>query len=83
MTIRALWRERPLLSGWSLKDIVQGKPIGHPSHPMFVHFPSALFPTALMLDVISRIHPGITLTRAAFYNITAALIVGSFARPRG
>ncbi|MEX0682606.1 MAG: DUF2231 domain-containing protein [Dehalococcoidia bacterium] len=84
MTIRALWRERPLLSGrWTLKDIVQGKPIGHPSHPMFVHFPSALFPTALGLDIISRIHSDITLTRAAFYDITVALIVGAFAAATG
>ena len=84
MSIQALWRERPLLAGrWTLKDIVQGKPIGHPSHSLFVHFPSALFPTALTLDVISRIHSDITLTRAAFYDITVALIVGAFAAATG
>ena len=50
---------------------------------MFVHFPSALFPTALALDVISFIHSDITFTRAAFYDITMALIVGAFAAATG
>jgi uncharacterized membrane protein len=39
---------------WTLKEIVQGKPIGHPSHAMFVHFPVALYIGALGLDIVSR-----------------------------
>jgi len=38
---------------WTLREVVQGKPLGHPSHPMFVHFPVAFFLGALALDVLS------------------------------
>jgi uncharacterized membrane protein len=41
---------------WTLKEIVQGKPLGHPSHPMFVHFPIAFYLAAIGLDVMSRIY---------------------------
>lgn len=36
-----------------MKDLVQGKPWAHPTHPMFVHFPTALYPAALVLDGLS------------------------------
>jgi uncharacterized membrane protein len=39
---------------WTLKEIVQGKPLGHPSHPMFIHFPVAFYVGALAFDVASR-----------------------------
>ena len=68
---------------WTLKDVVQGKPLGHPSHPMFVHFPSALFPVAVVLDVISLIEPSLMLTRAAFYNIAAGLLMAGGAAITG
>jgi uncharacterized membrane protein len=71
-----LWDQRPVLAGrWTLKDVVQGKPLGHPSHPMFVHFPSALLPSALIFDVLSRLDADLTFTRAAFYNIALGLSV--------
>ena len=57
----------------SFKEVLQGKPLGHPSHPMFVHFPTALFPTSLLFDLLSW---GITqpeLVKAAFYNIAVGL----------
>lgn len=40
---------------WSIKEIVQGKPFGHPSHAMFVHFPVAFYFGALAFDVLSRL----------------------------
>lgn len=40
---------------WRLKEIVQGKPLGHPSHAMFVHFPVAFYVATLALDVLSRV----------------------------
>ncbi len=43
MNVQSLWNQRPLVAGrWTLKDVVQGKPIGHPSHPLFVHFPGGV-----------------------------------------
>lgn len=40
---------------WTLKEIVQGKPLDHPSHAMFVHFPVAFSVGALGLDLLSRL----------------------------
>jgi uncharacterized membrane protein len=39
---------------WTLKEIVQGKPLEHPSHPMFVHFPVAFYVATLALDILSK-----------------------------
>lgn len=84
MSVRTIWNQRPLIAGrWTVKDVVQGKPLNHPSHPMFVHFPSALFPVALALDVISVVEPSVMLTRAAFYNITAGLMMAGLAAVTG
>jgi uncharacterized membrane protein len=83
-SITEYWRERPVLAGrWTVKDVVQGRPLGHPSHAMFVHFPSALFPTALVFDVLSRIDPDLTLARAAFYNIAFGLTIAVLAATTG
>lgn len=40
---------------WTLKEVVQGKPLGHPSHVMFVHFPVAFYVGALAFDIASRV----------------------------
>jgi uncharacterized membrane protein len=79
-----MWSVRPLVAGrWTLKDVAQGKPFGHPSHAVFVHFPSALLPASLIFDVLSRIDADLTLTRAAFYNVAAGLAVAAFAAATG
>ena len=84
MTAGSIWSERPLVAGrWTLKDVVQGKPLGHPSHPLFVHFPSALLPAAFIFDILSRIDADLTFTRAAFYNISLGLAVAAFASITG
>jgi uncharacterized membrane protein len=83
VSITHYWRERPVAGRWTLKDIVQGKPLGHPSHAMFVHFPSALLPTAFVFDILSLINPDVTLVRAAFYNISFALLVAIVAATTG
>ena len=40
---------------WTIREIVQGKPLEHPSHPMFVHFPVAFYIGTLGLDVLSKL----------------------------
>ena len=60
----------------SIKDVLQGKPLGHPSHPMFVHFPTALFPTSLLFDLLSWFIAQPELVKAAFYNIAIGLAAG-------
>lgn len=58
------------LSDWTLKEIAQGKPWAHPTHAMFVHFPTALYPTALVFGLISH------LQRSAHAADAATLLVG-------
>lgn len=36
-----------------LKDFLQGKWLGHPLHPLLVHLPTALWPAALVFDILS------------------------------
>jgi uncharacterized membrane protein len=59
---------------WNLKEIVQGKPLGHPSHPLFVHFPIAFYSAILAFDILSRITPSPGLVLAGSY-----LYLGAFA----
>lgn len=40
---------------WSLREMLQGRPIDRPIHPMLVHFPIAFAFGALGLDVLSRL----------------------------
>jgi uncharacterized membrane protein len=59
---------------WTFKEWVQGKPIGHPSHPMFVHFPIAFYLATLVFDVMSRIEPNQGLVQAGTYLLVGALL---------
>ncbi len=67
------WIRKPIGGGWTLREIAQGKPLGHPSHALFVHFPAGLWPAALLLDLLSWIHPDPTLVRAALYDLLLGL----------
>lgn len=40
---------------WTLREILQGKPIERPIHPMLVHFPIAFSIGSVGLDVLSRL----------------------------
>jgi uncharacterized membrane protein len=62
---------------WTFKQIVQGYPLGEPSHPLFVHFPVALYTFALVLDVISVLWDFPAAPLAATWAILGAF-VGSF-----
>jgi uncharacterized membrane protein len=55
---------------WTLKEIAQGKPWAHPTHAMFIHFPTALYPTALAFGLISL------LQRSEHAADAAALTIG-------
>jgi uncharacterized membrane protein len=59
---------------WTLTEIVQGKPLEHPSHPMFVHFPVAFYIATLALDILSKVgtFPSAPLA-------TTWLLLGAFA----
>jgi uncharacterized membrane protein len=69
ISLRNTAQDRP----WTFKEWVQGKPIGHPSHPMFVHFPIAFYLAVIVFDVMTRIEPNAGLVQAGTY-----LLIGAF-----
>src|ERR687892_926202 len=64
---------------WTLKEFVQGYPLGHPSHPMFVHFPVALYIFCLVLDVMSVLWDFPVAPLAATWAILGAFAGSLFA----
>jgi uncharacterized membrane protein len=59
---------------WTFKEWVQGKPLGHPSHPMFVHFPIAFYLAVIVFDVLALIEPNAGLMQANIYLLIGAAI---------
>lgn len=59
---------------WTLKEWVQGKPLGHPSHPLFVHYPIAFYTAVLVFDVMTRIEPNQALFLGATYLLIGAAL---------
>jgi uncharacterized membrane protein len=67
---------------WTLKDVVQGKPIRRPTHPIFVMFPIVFFVGALATDILSRL--GLSgAARAGTWAVIAGLVGAAFAIPTG
>lgn len=64
---------------WSLRELLQGRPIDRPIHPMLVHFPIAFSIGALGLDVLSRLGRFPAAPPAATWLIMAGLtgVVGA------
>ncbi len=71
--------ERP----WKLREIVEGQPLGHPSHPMFVHFPVAFYIGALAFDLMTKLFEFPGLVQAATFLIIGAFAGSLFAVPTG
>ena len=60
----------------AVKDLLQGKWLGHPLHPALVHVPVGLWPAALVFDLLSISgFGGNVFVRASFYCILGGLIV--------
>lgn len=68
---------------WTLKEIVQGKPLGHPSHAMVVHFPVAFYIGAFVFDVLSRFGDFKAAPLAATWLIIGAFLATAIAVPTG
>jgi uncharacterized membrane protein/nitrite reductase/ring-hydroxylating ferredoxin subunit len=63
-----------------LKDFFEGKPLRHPLHPMFVHFPIGLFILSLLLDLATFAFPSTSnLVRDAFYAMLLGIITALIA----
>ena len=68
----------------SLKDIFQGKWLGHPLHPALVHVPTGLFPAALLFDVLGLSGDNAEIFgRCAFWAIAVGIIGAIAAAPAG
>src|SRR5438477_11587966 len=65
-------------------DLLKGKWLGHPLHPLLVHVPMALWPAALLFDLLSRAgFGGNAMVRTSFFAIGLGLAVALFALPTG
>jgi nitrite reductase/ring-hydroxylating ferredoxin subunit/uncharacterized membrane protein len=62
-----------------VKDLLQGKPLGHPLHPILVHFPIGLLVLSLLFDLSIFLGTGNTAVRGAFYTLVAGLVAGVLA----
>ena len=58
---------------WTIREVLQGKPIDRPTHPMLIHFPIAFYVGALGLDVLSRIGHHPAAPQAATWLVLASL----------
>jgi uncharacterized membrane protein len=67
-----------------LLDFLKGKWLGHPLHPILVHIPMAMWPSALVFDVLSqRQIGGNAMVRLSFYAIAFGLAAALLAAPTG
>jgi uncharacterized membrane protein/nitrite reductase/ring-hydroxylating ferredoxin subunit len=57
------------------KDLLEGKPLRHPIHPMLVHFPIGLFVLSFLLDLGSVFFGVPNLPRASYYAMLLAEIM--------
>jgi uncharacterized membrane protein len=65
-------------------DLLKGKWLKHPLHPIVVHVPVALWPGALVFDLLSRFGDGSNaLVRLAFFAIAFGLAATLLAIPTG
>ncbi len=58
-----------------MKDFLQGKWLKHPLHPVLVHVPTALWPAALLFDMLANLGiGGNALVQTSFYAILFGLV---------
>lgn len=62
-----------------LKEILRGKLFRHPIHVMLVHFPSALFPTSFLFDLLAWLTEDALFSMFAFYALMIGILGGILA----
>ena len=68
----------------ALKELLQGKPFGHPLHPALVHFPIGLFVLSLFFDLASYLfREAGWLAQAAFSTLSLGLVLALLATVPG
>jgi len=67
-----------------LKDLLEGKPLRHPIHPMLVHFPIGFLVLSFLLDLVSLAFPEVpSLLRGSFYAMLFGIIAALLAAVPG
>jgi uncharacterized membrane protein len=67
-----------------MKEFLQGRWLGHPLHALLVHVPTALWPAALVFDLLALAGiGGEAMVRTAFYAILFGLVMALLAVPAG
>jgi len=67
-----------------LKDLLEGKPLRHPIHPMLVHFPIGFLVLSFLLDLVSLAFPGApNLVRCSFYAMLLGVVTALLAAVPG
>src|SRR2546430_2501391 len=67
-----------------LLDFLKGKWLGHPLHPILAHVPMAMWPGALIFDLLSQWRfGGNAMVRLSFYAIIFGLAASLLAVPAG
>jgi uncharacterized membrane protein len=67
-----------------LLDFLKGTWLKHPLHPILVHVPMAMWPGALIFDLLSQWNiGGNAMVRLSFYAIVFGLVVSLLAVPAG
>lgn len=67
-----------------MKDFLQGKWLKHPLHPILVHIPTALWPAALVFDILSNFGVGgNAMVQTSFYAIAFGVVAALAAIPTG
>src|SRR5207244_4907054 len=67
-----------------LLDFLKGKALWHPLHPILAHVPMAMWPGALIFDLLSQCPiGGNAMVRLSFYAIIFGLAAALLAAPTG
>lgn len=67
-----------------MKQLLQGRWMGHPLHPFLVHFPIGLFVISLLFDLSTYLlGSGNTAVRGAFYTMAGGVIMAALAAVAG
>ncbi|MGI8906643.1 MAG: DUF2231 domain-containing protein [Candidatus Sumerlaeaceae bacterium] len=64
----------------NLRHLMQGRGVGHPIHPLLIHFPIAAFLLSFLCDLVAMVHdPGGIAARLSFGLLIIGLITGALA----
>ena len=69
--------------GSRIASWLRGEPLNVPSHALVTHFPAALLPTSLLLDVVDLLDPSIRLETATAVLLGLGLLGGVVAGATG